>query len=170
LNLNNITVNFFDIFQASPNKRDVLQKNKDPKPIRYMLMTLMEICQLFIQKNPSMKVGKSKFCSLKPRWIKTTTPHDVCVDMSGTSDFWSRSRRKKKFWSRSRSPAKKSLRSWSRSHQKQILGPAGIGTGTTLLISMYALIPNYSYLTILFIFSVLYRIALSNIIKILLSC
>lgn len=67
----------FWIFQASPNKKDVLQKNKDPKPIRYMLMTLMEAYQQFIEKNPSMRVGKSKFCSLKLKWIKTTTPHDV---------------------------------------------------------------------------------------------
>ena len=41
-------------------------------------MTLMEAYQQFIQTNPSMRVGKSKFCSLRSKWIKTTTPHDVC--------------------------------------------------------------------------------------------
>ncbi len=41
-------------------------------------MTLMEAYQLFVEKNPTMRIGKSKFCSLRPKWIKTTTPHDVC--------------------------------------------------------------------------------------------
>ena len=45
-----------------------------------MLMTLREAYQIFIQENPTMRVGKSKFCSIKPKWIKTTTPHDVtCI-------------------------------------------------------------------------------------------
>ena len=26
-----------------------------------------------------MRVGKSKFCSLRPKWIKTITPHDGCA-------------------------------------------------------------------------------------------
>jgi hypothetical protein len=42
-----------------------------------MLMTLRVAYQIFIQENPTMRVGKSKFCSIKPKWIKTTTPHDV---------------------------------------------------------------------------------------------
>lgn len=58
------------IFQASPNTKDILQNNKNLKPIRYMLMTLMEAYQQFVQKNSSMRVGKSKFCSLRPKCIK----------------------------------------------------------------------------------------------------
>ncbi|CAF1368187.1 unnamed protein product [Rotaria sp. Silwood1] len=68
-----------EISKASPNKKDVLQNNKNPKPIRFMLMSLREAYQIFIQENPTMHVGKSKFCSIKPKWIKTTTPHDSCV-------------------------------------------------------------------------------------------
>lgn len=69
------------MFQASPNKKDVLQNNKDPRSIRYMIMTLMEAYQQLIKINPSIRVGKSKFCSLRPKWIKTTTPHDVCYSI-----------------------------------------------------------------------------------------
>ena len=43
-----------------------------------MIMTLMEASQEFIQRNPSIRVGKSKFCSLKPKWIKLTNLHGVC--------------------------------------------------------------------------------------------
>jgi hypothetical protein len=44
-----------------------------------MLMSLFEAYQQFIQKEPNMRVGKSKFCSLRPNWIKTITPHDGCA-------------------------------------------------------------------------------------------
>lgn len=42
-----------------------------------MLMTVREAYQIFIQEHPTMRVGKSKFSSVKPKWIKTITPHDV---------------------------------------------------------------------------------------------
>lgn len=42
-------------------------------------MTLFEAYQQFLQKEPSMPVGKSKFCSLRPKWIKTVTPLDGCA-------------------------------------------------------------------------------------------
>jgi hypothetical protein len=32
-----------------------------------MQMTLYEAYQLFVNKNTTMRVGKSKFCSLKPK-------------------------------------------------------------------------------------------------------
>lgn len=57
----------------------MLKRKTDPKPIRYMLMTLYEAYQQFLQKNPTIRVGKSKFCSLRPKWIKTITPHDGCA-------------------------------------------------------------------------------------------
>lgn len=57
----------------------MLKRNSDPKPIRYMLMTLFEAYQQFLQKEPSMRVGKSKFCSLRPKWIKNISPHDGCA-------------------------------------------------------------------------------------------
>jgi MarR-like DNA-binding transcriptional regulator SgrR of sgrS sRNA len=44
-----------------------------------MLMTLYEAYQQFLQNEPSMRVGKSKFCSLRPKWVKTITPHDGCA-------------------------------------------------------------------------------------------
>ncbi|CAF2090667.1 unnamed protein product [Rotaria magnacalcarata] len=69
-----------EISRASPNKKDVLQNNENPNPIRHMLMTLMtlmETYQQFIQNSSSMHVGKSKSCSLKPKWIKTITLHDI---------------------------------------------------------------------------------------------
>lgn len=42
-------------------------------------MTLFEAYQLFLQKEPNMRVGKSKFSSLRPKWIKTITPLDACA-------------------------------------------------------------------------------------------
>ncbi|CAF5006318.1 unnamed protein product, partial [Rotaria socialis] len=62
---------------ASPNKKDVLKNHNNPKLIRYMLMSIMEAYQQFVQENALMKVGKSKFASLKAKWIKTSTPHEV---------------------------------------------------------------------------------------------
>ena len=56
-----------------------MKKNTDPKPIRYMLMSLYEAYQRFVEKEPNMRVGKSKFCSLRPKWVKTITPHDGCA-------------------------------------------------------------------------------------------
>ncbi|CAF4701229.1 unnamed protein product, partial [Rotaria socialis] len=65
-----------DISRASPNKKDVLKNHNNPKLIRYMLMSIMEAYQQFVQENALMKVGKSKFASLKVKWIKTSTPHE----------------------------------------------------------------------------------------------
>ena len=42
-------------------------------------MILFEAYQQFIKKEPHRRVGKSKFSSLKPKWVKTTTPHDGCA-------------------------------------------------------------------------------------------
>ncbi|CAF4173888.1 unnamed protein product [Rotaria magnacalcarata] len=68
-----------DISRASPNKKDVLKNHNNPKLIRYMLMSIMEAYQQFVQENALMKVGKSKFASLKAKWIKTSTPHEICT-------------------------------------------------------------------------------------------
>ena len=44
-----------------------------------MVMTQYEAYpQRFIEENLTMKVGIPKFCSLWPKWIKTTTLHGVC--------------------------------------------------------------------------------------------
>ena len=42
-------------------------------------MTLGEAFERLQEVKPRIKVGKSKFCSLKPKWIKLIAPFDGCA-------------------------------------------------------------------------------------------
>ena len=57
--------------------------NKQPIPVRYMSMTVGEAYAMFtqklIEKNSLESVTKSMFYSLRPKWVKIFTPHDVCA-------------------------------------------------------------------------------------------
>ena len=70
------------ISRQSSNKKDVMHVNKEPVSIRYMSMPVGQAYTLFMQKlterNSSESVCKSAFYSLRPKWVKLTTPHDVC--------------------------------------------------------------------------------------------
>ena len=70
------------ISRQSSNKKHVINVNKQVVSIRYMSMTVRLANNLFMQKlterNSSESVCRSAFYSLRPKWVKLTTPHYVC--------------------------------------------------------------------------------------------
>ena len=72
-----------DISRQTSSKKDIIHIKNQPVAIQYMSMTIGQAYQIFLQHLKSNTlwdfVSKSTFYSLKPKWIKTLTPHDVCV-------------------------------------------------------------------------------------------
>ncbi len=65
------------ISRQTSNKKEIIHVNKQPIPIRYMS-----------DKKFSEPVSKTVFYSLRPKWVKILTPHDVCVCLNhGNYDF-----------------------------------------------------------------------------------
>ena len=71
------------ISRQSANKKDIVHVKKQPVPLRFMCMTVGEAYALFMisleASNPNSTVSATTFYSLRPRWVKIKTPHDVCV-------------------------------------------------------------------------------------------
>ena len=65
-------------WQAPGTKKHVIIRSKDAggeklkihMQCKYMLMSLAEAHQLFLEENPQSAVGRSKFCELRPKHIK----------------------------------------------------------------------------------------------------
>ena len=66
-----------------PGKKDFVSIKKNVhKQKRLLLCNLHELYVLFKEQNPELKVGFSKFCSLRPKWcviVGTSGAHSVCV-------------------------------------------------------------------------------------------
>jgi hypothetical protein len=62
------------LLRNESNTKQYLQK-------RYLVYSLREAFQLFKEENPDIKLGKSKFASLRPRNVLTVndTPHESCL-------------------------------------------------------------------------------------------
>ncbi|CAF1204282.1 unnamed protein product [Rotaria sordida] len=67
-----------DISRASSRKKDVIQINKVPVPVRFMKITGREAFQQFISQNLTIDIGKSSFYALRQRQIKFNTPLETC--------------------------------------------------------------------------------------------
>lgn len=71
------------ISRQTSNKKEVIHINKQPIPIRYMSMTVGQAYCIFLKsleaRNSLYTVSKTVFYSLRPKWVKILTPHDVCV-------------------------------------------------------------------------------------------
>ncbi|CAM4790993.1 unnamed protein product [Rotaria magnacalcarata] len=71
------------ISRQTSNKKEVIHINKKPIPIRYMSMTVGQAYCIFLKnleaRNSLYTVCKTIFYSLRPKWVKILTPHDVCV-------------------------------------------------------------------------------------------
>ena len=54
---------------------------KKTMQVRFLLMSLREAYKKFKEKNPSLKVGLTRFCELRPAHVKLIDqiPHQVCV-------------------------------------------------------------------------------------------
>ena len=79
-----------DISWQAPGRKDHViirsisedgQKTKTTQQTRYMLMSLQEAYNKFKEEHPIIKVGLSKFCELRPPYIKLFDhlPHQVCL-------------------------------------------------------------------------------------------
>ena len=57
------------------------KNTKETKQIRYLLISLKEAYEQFRNKNTNASIGLSKFCSLRPFYVKPfdQIPHNVCV-------------------------------------------------------------------------------------------
>lgn len=69
-----------------PGSKDyVIMRNSDGEKVkhqkRYMLMTLKEAHHFFSEQHSEVKCGISKFCSLRPSYVKylSDVPHTTCT-------------------------------------------------------------------------------------------
>ncbi|CAF4972949.1 unnamed protein product [Rotaria magnacalcarata] len=75
------------ISRCSSNTKDTInvkQNNGEKKPVccRYMVMSLQEAFELFkheYKDNEDIKIGYTKFCYLKPKWIKLSIKKNICL-------------------------------------------------------------------------------------------
>jgi len=67
------------ISRVSPNKKDVLKIKNESVVVRYLEMSIQEALQQFYKDNPTIKIGKSSFYSLRPRQVKISSPHQTCM-------------------------------------------------------------------------------------------
>jgi hypothetical protein len=74
-----------DISYQAPGKRDTITTKDNGVKVklqrRYLLFSLRELYQMFIQENPDIKLSLSSFQDLRPSNVlyKSCIPHNVCV-------------------------------------------------------------------------------------------
>jgi len=74
-----------DISYQAPGKKDtiIIKENGEKKTLqkRYLLYTLNELYQLFIEENPQVVIGSSSFKDLRPCNVlyKSATPQNLCL-------------------------------------------------------------------------------------------
>ena len=66
------------ISRMSSNAKDTILINKQPVPIRFMEMTVLDAYQLFNERHPRA-IARSTFHSLRPREVKIASPHETCM-------------------------------------------------------------------------------------------
>ena len=74
-----------DVSWTAPGKKDYVtvikngEKQKEQK--KFMLMSLCEAHQLFVEAHPAVKVGRSKFAALRPKTVmcNQAIPHNLCI-------------------------------------------------------------------------------------------
>jgi len=48
-------------------------------PLRFLHLTIGETFEQFKMKYPNLEIGRSKFFSLRPAWVREGTPHESCL-------------------------------------------------------------------------------------------
>jgi hypothetical protein len=66
------------ISRTSSNSKDTIKINGQSVAVRFLEMTLLDAYQIFNEQRPGL-VARSTFNALRPRKVKTATPHDTCV-------------------------------------------------------------------------------------------
>ncbi|CAF3614030.1 unnamed protein product [Rotaria socialis] len=67
-----------DISRVSSNVKDTILINKQPVPVRFMEMTVLDAYRIFNERQ-SDAVARSTFNSLRPREVKIASPHETCM-------------------------------------------------------------------------------------------
>lgn len=80
----NMIQDFFtsdEVSRETPNKKQVAHPppSRDPVPLRFLHLTIGETFEKFKIMYPNIKIGRSKFYSLRPSWVKEKTPHESCL-------------------------------------------------------------------------------------------
>jgi hypothetical protein len=66
------------ISRMSSNSKDTIKINGQPVAVRFLEMTVLDAYHLFNERHPGA-VARSTFNALRPREVKTATPHDTCM-------------------------------------------------------------------------------------------
>ena len=67
------------ISRQSSNKKDRIKVNGEEKFFRFMEISVGEAFQMFKQEYPNSEIGRSKFYSLRPKWVKIKNPLQSCL-------------------------------------------------------------------------------------------
>ena len=67
------------ISRQSANKKDKIDVNGESKIFRFMEMSLGETCTAFKEDHATSWIGRSKFSSFRPKWIKIKCPMQNCL-------------------------------------------------------------------------------------------
>ena len=70
-----------DNSRETSNKKEImyLRPSRTPIPLRFLHLTISETYQKFKQKYTHIKIGRSKFCALKPAWVRAKSTHENCL-------------------------------------------------------------------------------------------
>ena len=62
-------------------KREIvyLRPSKTPMPLRFLHLAIGETYEKFKQKHTDVKIGRSKFCALRPDWVREKSTHENCL-------------------------------------------------------------------------------------------
>ncbi|CAF1081291.1 unnamed protein product [Didymodactylos carnosus] len=66
------------ISRVSSNAKDTILINKQPVPVRFMEMTVLDAYRIFNERYPG-DIAQSTFYSLRPREVKISSPHEACM-------------------------------------------------------------------------------------------
>ena len=75
-------VNFYEedkISRQSTNKKDKIDVSGESKIFRFMEMSVGEAYKVFKEDHATSRIGRSKFYSLRPKWIKIKCPMQNCL-------------------------------------------------------------------------------------------
>ncbi|CAF2927362.1 unnamed protein product, partial [Rotaria sp. Silwood2] len=67
-----------EISRETSYKKQVIHPSpsRTPIPLRFLHLTIGETFEQFKMKYPNMEIGRSKFFSLRPTWVRERTPHE----------------------------------------------------------------------------------------------
>ena len=66
------------ISRVSSNAKDTILIHKQPVPLRFMEMTVLDAYRLFNERHPGV-IARSTFHTLRPREVKIAALHETCM-------------------------------------------------------------------------------------------